>query len=855
MKVRATVANLRWVHLLPPLVFLASVAVLYRFFHEYSYADIAAEVMATPRRAIAYALGFTILNYLVLTFYDALAFRYINRHLAYRKVGIVAFISYAFSQNVGFAILSGGAIRFRFYSAWGLSSAEIATIIAFTGFHFWLGLLLLSGSSCAIAPSAVSELFGLSPWIAPLIAAGLLAPVVAYLSWCGLAKRPLLIRTVEIEPPPFRLAAASLLVACADWALAATVLYVLLRGATSYSYVELVSAFSLAQFIGVASHVPGGLGVFETVLLHTISGMAPSQLIGILLIYRTIYYLVPFFLSLFFVVLLEARRGSLPIQAVVDGVQPIAAVARSIVPPLLSILSFISGAILLFSGAAPPAVNRDWWFSEVVPLSVIEMSHFLGSVVGVSLMILAWGIRKRVTIAYSVTLCFLMVGIVFSLAKGLDYEEATAMWIAVLAFLPCKKYFYRKAAIVTGFNWLALVTVIVVVAASTALGLFSFKHVEYSNQLWWQFASDGHAPRFMRATVGVLLVLFFWGMAAIFRTARNPAVLPEDIELEKAIYLLKHATATSSNLVLLRDKMLFFNEQESAFIMYRTEGRCWVSMGDPVGELGEIKELIWDFCETCDSYDAFPVFYQVTADMLPHYIDVGLGLLKLGEEAIVRLDEFTLDGAKARNFRSTVNKLDKLGYTFSVRDRAQVDALLPQLRAVSDEWLESKSSREKGFSLGFFDEEYIRRTPVAVVECDGALVAFANIWTTAGREELSVDLMRHTNAAANGVMDYLFIRLMLWGKENAYRNFNFGMAPLSGLESRQRSPFWNRFGAYLFQHGEHFYNFEGLRSYKDKFHPEWHPRYLASPGGLALAQVLTNVTTLISGGVRGVFKK
>ncbi len=104
-------------------------------------------------------------------------------------------------------------------------------------------------------------------------------------------------------------------------------------------------------------------------------------------------------------------------------------------------------------------------------------------------------------------------------------------------------------------------------------------------------------------------------------------------------------------------------------------------------------------------------------------------------------------------------------------------------------------------------------------------------------------------------MEFLFIELMLWGKEEGYRWFNLGMAPLAGLENRPQAPLWNRLGALLYRHGEHFYNFQGLRDYKEKFDPVWVPRYLASPGGLALPRVLANLATLISGGVKGVIGK
>ena len=137
----------------------------------------------------------------------------------------------------------------------------------------------------------------------------------------------------------------------------------------------------------------------------------------------------------------------------------------------------------------------------------------------------------------------------------------------------------------------------------------------------------------------------------------------------------------------------------------------------------------------------------------------------------------------------------------------------------------------------------------------GKIVAFANLWLSADKEELSPDLMRFLPDAPESVMEYLFLQLMLWGKQEGYHWFNLGMAPLSGLEDHALAPLWNRLGAFMFRHGEHFYNFQGLRRYKDKFDPEWEPRYLASPGGLALPRILTNIAALISGGLKGVVTK
>jgi phosphatidylglycerol lysyltransferase len=205
--------------------------------------------------------------------------------------------------------------------------------------------------------------------------------------------------------------------------------------------------------------------------------------------------------------------------------------------------------------------------------------------------------------------------------------------------------------------------------------------------------------------------------------------------------------------------------------------------------------------------------------------------------------------------RNTVNKLVREGLRLEIVPIEQVPALLPQLKPISDAWLREKRVREKGFSLGAFDETYLARTPMAVVWQEDKPVAFANLFLTDSMEEASVDLMRYVPDAPPGLMDYLFVELMQWSKAHGYRWFNLGMAPLSGLQSRRQAPLWNRFGALIFGRGERFYNFQGLHRYKDKFDPEWEPRYLAAPGGIALPVVLTNVASLISGGLSGVVRR
>jgi phosphatidylglycerol lysyltransferase len=172
--------------------------------------------------------------------------------------------------------------------------------------------------------------------------------------------------------------------------------------------------------------------------------------------------------------------------------------------------------------------------------------------------------------------------------------------------------------------------------------------------------------------------------------------------------------------------------------------------------------------------------------------------------------------------------------------------MLPELKTISDAWLAEKAASEKGFSLGFFDERYLSRFPCAVVREAGRIVAFANLWCGARREELSIDVMRYAPGSPQDVMEYLFIELMLWGQREGYQWFNLGMAPMSGVDDRPLAPLWNRAVHLAYSHGDRFYSFEGLRKYKEKFHPVWRPKYLASPGGIALPRILTDLAALIA---------
>jgi len=332
-------------------------------------------------------------------------------------------------------------------------------------------------------------------------------------------------------------------------------------------------------------------------------------------------------------------------------------------------------------------------------------------------------------------------------------------------------------------------------------------------------------------------------------------VLPTTAHLDRARRLINRSPVAGSHVALTGDKHLLFAPGDAAFLMYRIAGRSWIAMGDPVGPSEFWEDLVWRFRELVDEHGGRAVFYEVSGDSLPLYLDLGLTLTKLGEEARVALADFSLEGKARGELRSVRRRAELDGATFEIVMPPEVPPLMPALREISDHWLDEKSAQEKGFSLGFFSPDYLANFPIALIRRHGVPVAFANLWITTGKEELSVDLMRFGADAPHGAMDFLFTELLLWGQAQGYSQFNLGMAPLSGLEEHPLAPVWHRVGNLVFRYGEHFYNFSGLRRYKAKFLPVWQPRYLASPGGLSLPRVLLDVSTLISGGARGLWTR
>ncbi|WP_157085490.1 GNAT family N-acetyltransferase, partial [Sphingomonas adhaesiva] len=308
--------------------------------------------------------------------------------------------------------------------------------------------------------------------------------------------------------------------------------------------------------------------------------------------------------------------------------------------------------------------------------------------------------------------------------------------------------------------------------------------------------------------------------------------------------ILAGATRTDAMLALTGDKRFLLSDDDSALLMYQVRGSSWIVMGDPVGAPAAWPALLWQMRDMADRAQGRLLLYQVTAPMLDLAIGMGLEIIKYGEEAVVDLPAFTLDTPRLRSVRKAERAVARKGAEFRIVPAA-VPVVMDELARVSDEWVRAKRHEEKGFSLGRFDRDYLSHFDIALVLIDGRIVAFANLWLTAGRSEASVDLMRQVDDAPPGTMDFLFVHLLQWAQARGYRRFTLGIAPLSGIEGRRLAPAWAKAAALVFRHGERFYGFRGLRAYKEKYAPEWEPRYIAGPHGLGMLKALRDLSRLV----------
>ncbi|ASJ74703.1 bifunctional lysylphosphatidylglycerol flippase/synthetase MprF [Granulosicoccus antarcticus] len=838
------------------LLFCAGMFAIYRLLHGIDVHEIIASFGNIPETTFVLALLTTLGSYIALIGYDRSALQYIGHSAPLPLLVAGSFTANALGNTIGLSALSGGAVRWRVYRGLGLDTTEVAIVSAFCATSLGLGLLMIGLVGLSIEPSVATSWLPMDETSVRMIALAIILSMLLTALYLSMTGDGIRIGQRMLSLPKPRVLGEQILYSVVDMLLASATLYLLLPDSVLIDFAPFVAIFAVASLIAVISHVPGGIGVFESVVIAGV-GIQPDNsaaLVAALFAYRAIYYLIPLLLALTILALLEAipRKGfiarHLPNRAALGK---LAEESGPLLVLALSSIVFLVGSVLLLNGLVPIPQELLNDILPLIPTTVLEVSNVIIGIVGAGLVLLSNGLRQRIRAAFWLCFALLIAAIISLLVQSIDYDIAAVVMVVTALLWAARREFYRASRLSSRLfsrEWIALVGGLLLALILTFF--IAHRETPYSNALWWQMAQDENTPRALRlfgsAIAAALIAGLFFALRPAIRQESRPE-LPKDKLLHT---IIQSQYDPDAGFVYMGDKEVLMNAAGDAFIMYARQGRTLVALGDPIGPRTSAAELIDDFVSLADRENRRPAFYRISPKLLTYYIDVGFSLSKLGEAAEVKLANFSLEGPPRSKLRQRYKRAERDGLTLEWIETPHVPGFIESLRPISDNWLAHKNTREKEFSLGRFDPAYLARFPIVVVRQGEEIVAFANV-LTAGSKEASIDLMRFTEHAPSGTMEFLFIGLMLELKTREYDGFSLGTAPLIGLDRARHKRLWDHLGGAVSTFGGRFYNFEGLRDYKNKFLPEWEPRYMATWGGMDPLLVAADVNALVSGGFAG----
>ncbi len=531
-----------------------------------------------------------------------------------------------------------------------------------------------------------------------------------------------------------------------------------------------------------------------------------------------------------------------------------------------AILTALVGVVNLVSSVTPNLYGRGHWLKQFLPFDIRASGHIFAALTGFVLLTLATNLLRRKRVAWLLTVSLLTISIFSHLLKGLDYEESLLSGVLLVQLLLMRHVFTARSdrpSIAAGVR--ALIGALLFTLAYGTVGFYLLDGKFSENFNWGDAVAQTMAMFFTADNAGLRpknrFGEFFANSIYIIAAStltyallmllkpvfiRNPA---STYERQRAREIVEHYGRSSlAAFTLLSDKSYFFSPSGRSVIAYVPKGRGAIALGDPIGPIEDRKEVIFSFQQFCQRNDWYPAFYQTLPDDIDLYRTLGFKVIKIGVEGIVDLKTFTLQGKAGKNLRTPLNRMTKMGYEVKFYQPPIADDLLRRLKPVSDEWLQMVQGSEKQFSLGWFDEAYLRESEMAVVHSpQGEIVAFANLLPEYQLNEITNDMMRYRRAIENGMMDFLFISMFQHCKERGYDGFNIGLSVLAGVGDTEESRRLEKVLRYLHQHLSRFYNFQGLHAYKEKFHPRWEPRYMVYPSLTALPDVVVALIRADSG--------
>ena len=610
-----------------------AIYVVQKEFRNLKMADIEQALAAIPRQALAISFLWTILSYGILTFYDRLGTIYAGHKVSYGRVSFASFCAYSLSHNLGFAAVSGAAVRYRLYAHWGLTPLQIAKTVAFCSLTFGLGGMVLGGFVLFIEPTTIPFFGDKIP--APMmyaIGAGLWAIVAAYVTLSRVVGTVTLFgHTVEL--PGWRMAILQVILASVDVAVTASIFYALLPETPGLTWLRFLGVYLASYSAGLAANLPGGIGVFDTAMLLGLSPWLDApRIVGGIVVFRLYYYIIPLFLAgtLFAGNEILLRGGSfLRRTQKLSGVQAINRWSEPDFPVAIATgVVALCGALLLSLGVLAPVPDFSWIdpdFSEIAA----QAGQFIPSLIGAGLLVMAIGLSQRVNLAWGSTIILLLTGAFFVAAQA----QTQRIWIvgvlvlAALLLAPFHARFYRHARLLsgkmdpsTGLSLLALIGCVLALIVSER----TFR--DHPDNSWWEIVASREVPNSLRVTLALTVAL---ALIALWRL-----LLPGRVAFQPWGQEARARYAQLGALPMNGADGLIWGEAKQAAIAFRRVGRVMLGIGDPVGTESDRISAIWRLRDLAAQEGLDPAVWRAGAGLLKVYADLGLTAVPLGTDGL-----------------------------------------------------------------------------------------------------------------------------------------------------------------------------------------------------------------------------
>lgn len=767
-----------------------------------------------------------IISYIPLSFYDFILKKKVGIKLKNTTLYKFSWIASSLSSLLGFGGASSLAFKQYFYNEHvddkKLLFKEIGKIVVLN----LTGLSLL----CLIYIPLNFHVFVDSGLIKyPMLVVSAYAPVIIGISLYRFIKDK---NVTELFSTLL-----TIFISFLEWITTVILIYATLRiTGANIGLIDFLSIYIHSAIIGIISLVPGGLGTFDLSFITGLStfNVAIEQSLLVIILYRISYYIVPAAIGILLFIndfgkKLNKKLNNLPKQ-----------ILSTIFYNILVITVFLSGVVVVLYNIAPEIlvnvkILKYMFGSKLHPGLYISFNITLGFV----LILLSRMLKYKSKGVYLTTIIILVLSALLSIVN-----KAGMLNISFLLIVSCITYlsrnsFYRKSFILTWRNMLKDLMVFLISFTTYFTILSHCKTYDY----YMRFSKLLH--RSGRHAI-ILITVTYVALYFINKNRKVPSMKFDECAEDVEEIINKYKGTSLTHLIYLKDKYIYLNEAKDVLFQYEIFADKLFVLGNPIGNKDKLFNEIENFRSFADVYGYTPIFYQVDEDMITYLHSNGYNFIKVGEESKVNVEEFNVTGSSMKSLRSSRNKMVKNGYTFDIAYPPFSNEFLRELKDISDEWLDDR--KEKGYSIGFFDESYLNKAPIAIVkDADNQLKAFATIMNMYDNHEtFSVDLMRFKKDADRGLMDFIFINLIELGKENGYKYFNMGVAPLSNVGTSKYAFLGEKVALYIYEYGQFLYSFKGLRTYKEKYAHQWNPKFIAYSKKVSLPLTMLQAALLCS---------